>query len=65
MEKQSLSQHWDEVYSHKVADQVSWYQQQPQPSLEWIQRLAPERSSRILDVGGGTSLLMDALLDCG
>ena len=38
MEKQSLSQHWDEVYSHKVADQVSWYQRQPQPSLQWIQQ---------------------------
>ena len=43
MEKQSLSQHWDEVYSHKVADQVSWYQRQPQPSLQWIQQLAPQR----------------------
>ena len=62
---ETLSQHWDEVYSRRAADQVSWFQQQPQPSLEWIQRLAPERSSRILDVGGGTSLLVDALLDCG
>lgn len=62
---ETLSQHWDEVYSRRAADQVSWYQQQPQPSLEWIQRLAPERSSRIIDVGGGTSLLVDALLDCG
>jgi len=65
MGSETLSQHWDHVYSCRAADQVSWYQQQPQPSLEWIQRLAPERSSRILDVGGGTSLLVDALLDCG
>jgi SAM-dependent methyltransferase len=65
MGSETLSQHWDDVYSCRAADQVSWYQQQPQPSLEWIQRLAPERSSRILDVGGGTSLLVDALLDCG
>lgn len=65
MEGETLSQHWDEVYSRRAADQVSWYQQQPQPWLEWIQRLAPERASRILDVGGGTSLLVDALLDCG
>ena len=65
MEKQSLSQHWDEVYSHKVADQVSWYQRQPQPSLQWIQQLAPQRATKILDVGGGASLLVDALLDEG
>lgn len=65
MEKQSLSQHWDEVYSQKVADQVSWYQRQPQPSLQWIQQLAPQRATKILDVGGGASLLVDALLDEG
>ena len=65
MGSETLCQHWDDVYSRRASDQVSWYQQQPQPLLEWIQRLAPERSSRILDVGGGTSLLTDALLDCG
>ena len=65
MEKQSLSQHWDAVYNHKAADQVSWYQRQPQPSLQWIERLAPQRSLRILDVGGGASLLVDALVVAG
>jgi SAM-dependent methyltransferase len=65
MGSETRSQHWDDVYSRRAADQVSWYQRQPQPSLEWIQRLAPERSTRILDVGGGTSMLVDALLDCG
>ena len=65
MEKQPLSQHWDEVYIHKAIDQVSWYQRQPQPSLQWIERLAPERSLRILDVGGGASRLVDALVVAG
>jgi SAM-dependent methyltransferase len=65
MGSETHSQHWDDVYSRRAADQLSWYQRQPQPSLEWIQRLAPERSTRILDVGGGTSQLVETLLDCG
>ena len=65
MGQQSLSEHWDGVYNRRAADQVSWYQRQPQPSLQWIQRLAPQRTTRILDVGGGASLLVDALLDAG
>lgn len=65
MANPALRRHWDEVYSRRGADQVSWFQQQPQPSLQWIQRLAPQRSSPILDVGGGASLLVDALQDDG
>lgn len=65
MASPSLSQHWDEVYSRKAADQVSWYQALPQPSLQWIERLIPERSAPILDVGGGASLLVDALQNDG
>ena len=57
--------HWEHVYRTKRSDEVSWYRADPATSLALIQRLAPERSARVIDVGGGTSLLVDALLGVG
>ena len=57
--------HWDEVYGSKSPDQLSWFQLQPEPSLQLVQQLASSPQARIIDVGGGTSLLVDALLSRG
>jgi len=57
--------HWESVYQAKRADEVSWFQRVPARSLDLIQHLAPDRSSRIIDVGGGASTLADALLATG
>ena len=56
--------HWNQVYSTKKPNEVSWYQPSPASSLGFIRRLAG-RSARIIDVGGGASQLVDALLDLG
>ena len=57
--------HWESVYRTKRADEVSWFQREPAVSRDLIQRVAPDRSSRIIDVGGGASTLADALLAAG
>ena len=57
--------HWESVYQSKRADEVSWFQREPALSRELIHRLAPDRSSRIIDVGGGASTLADVLLADG
>ena len=57
--------HWDEVYGSKSPDQLSWFQLQPEPSLQLVQQLASSPQARIIDVGGGTALLVDALLSRG
>jgi predicted lipoprotein with Yx(FWY)xxD motif len=57
--------HWETVYRTKREDEVSWYQREPTFSLELIRQAAPEQSARIIDVGGGTSTLVDALLRAG
>ncbi len=55
--------HWDGVYGRKSADEVSWFQPRMARSIELIERFAPElASSRLLDVGGGASTLVDELL---
>lgn len=57
--------HWERVWSDKAPDQVSWYQDEPGRSLEWIQSINPDREGAIVDVGGGASTLVDHLLEQG
>jgi ubiquinone/menaquinone biosynthesis C-methylase UbiE len=58
-------QHWENIYGTKNATEVSWFQSEARLSLELIQRVAPDRASAILDVGGGASTLLDGLLKAG
>jgi SAM-dependent methyltransferase len=55
-------EHWDQVYATKSETEVSWYQPRPERSLAIIKSAAPNTSVSILDVGGGTSHLVDELL---
>src|SRR5438874_8127578 len=55
--------HWETVYSTKPETDVSWYQDEPRLSLELIGAVAPATGGRIIDVGGGASVLVDRLLD--
>jgi len=55
--------HWDEIYTSKPETGVSWYQDDPKLSLELIGAFAPIEGGRIIDVGGGASILVDRLLD--
>ncbi|WP_224490621.1 class I SAM-dependent methyltransferase [Robertkochia flava] len=66
MEKVSLQNHWEEVYKKQDSPEaVSWYQEHPQVVMEWIEELLPDRSSSIIDIGGGDSTLAHALLQKG
>ena|SRR5689334_18556605 len=55
--------HWEAVYSTKAETGVSWYQDEPRLSLELVGAVAPAEGGRIIDVGGGASVLVDRLLD--
>jgi len=54
--------HWEEVYTSKAPDAVSWYRAHLETSLALIERAAHARSTAIIDVGGGESTLVDDLL---
>jgi hypothetical protein len=56
--------HWNDVYLNRQPESVSWYQREPGRSTGFIRKYA-EPSCRIIDVGAGASLLVDALLDAG
>jgi ubiquinone/menaquinone biosynthesis C-methylase UbiE len=61
----TASQHWQNVYATKTSTQVSWFQPHAESSLRLIESIAPDRSSRIIDVGAGASVLVDDLLAAG
>ena len=58
-------EHWDSVYKEKGDEDLSWFQPTPETSLSLIQEFASSKTSRIIDVGGGTSTLPAALLQNG
>ncbi|MCA1479024.1 class I SAM-dependent methyltransferase [Bradyrhizobium sp. NBAIM08] len=59
------SNHWDHVYATKGEAEVSWYQDSPAISLAMIRAAGSDRDTTIIDVGGGASRLVDALLQDG
>lgn len=61
----SRRSHWDTVFREKDLTRVSWYQERPDVSLEFIAGAGLGPDARILDVGAGASALVDHLLDAG
>lgn len=57
--------HWQNVYATKSETEVSWFQASPAISFEMIRAASPDRAAAIIDVGGGASRLVDALLQDG
>ncbi len=60
-----MKSHWDQVYSTKASDAVSWYQPHASLSLSLIRETGIDLDAPIVDVGGGASTLVDDLLDLG
>ena len=58
-------QHWEKVWSRDNPREVGWYQEAPSVSLGLIKNTGLDLDTRILDVGGGASTLVDGLLDRG
>ena len=57
--------HWENIYTTKELHEVSWFQPIPETSLNFIRELCPNKLAKIIDVGGGDSLLVDHLLELG
>jgi len=54
--------HWERVYKSKAPNQVSWFQEHADLSLQLIRDTRVPKSARIIDVGGGASTLIDDLI---
>ena len=58
-------QHWDNVYRSKAAEEVSWFQQYPKTSMEFVGLFDLPLNANIIDIGGGDSHFVDALIAKG
>lgn len=65
MEKFDRKSHWENIYQTKKLEEVSWYQPNPETSLNFIRELGLPRDANIIDVGGGDSFFVDYLLELG
>ena len=57
--------HWETVYGTKQPNEVSWTQEIPQTSLDFIHSFNLDKKAKIIDIGGGDSKLVDYLLEEG
>ena len=62
---ESKSKHWEKIYQTKQSNEISWTQEMPKTSLDFIRSFKLHKSAAIIDVGGGDSKLADHLLDDG
>jgi len=62
---ESRKEHWEKVYSSKLPHEVSWTQELPKTSLDFVHSFNLSKSANIIDIGGGDSKLVDYLLDEG
>jgi SAM-dependent methyltransferase len=58
------AEHWNAAYTER-GDNVGWHQDTPSTSLDLIEMMAIPRHAPVVDVGGGTSSLIDRLLERG
>jgi SAM-dependent methyltransferase len=58
-------EHWNRVYRTKADQDVSWFEPTPKLSLRMIEAAGLASDTCIVDVGGGDSRLVDALLRRG
>jgi len=65
MENFDRKKHWENIYQTKQLNEVSWYQSTPETSLDFIKQYNVPTTAKIIDIGGGDSLLVDHLLDRG
>lgn len=58
-------EHWEKVFATKKENEVSWYQQKPEISINFFTDNQIPKDAKIIDIGGGDSYLIDNLLNLG
>ena len=61
----STKSHWDKIYKEKSPSEVSWTQEVPVTSIKFLEKFNIDKSSPIIDIGGGESKFVDYLINKG
>ena len=62
---QNKKSHWENVFATKQPNEVSWTQQYPKTAMDYLENLNLSKTANIIDIGGGDSNFVDALLNNG
>lgn len=65
MENFNRKKHWENIYQTKELQDVSWFEPNPETSLDFFKKFNVPTNAKIIDIGGGDSYLVDHLLDLG
>lgn len=65
MENFNRKTHWENIYQNKDMKEVSWFQEKPAVSLDFVAQFNLPKTAKIIDIGGGDSFFVDYLLDLG
>jgi len=60
-----MKDHWNKIYSNTPSESLGWYEENPESSLQLINKCQLNEDSSILNLGTGTSTLIDELLKRG
>ena len=58
----SSKNQWENIYTSKTEKEVSWFQEYPKTSMEFLELFSLPLTANIIDIGGGDSHFVDALL---
>lgn len=61
---QDLKSHWNQAYN-KEDSELGWFEENPIPTIQLIETCQLEKNAKILNVGAGTTNLIESLLDAG
>lgn len=62
---QNAQSHWENIYTTKAEQEVSWFQEYPKTSMLFLELFDLPLDANIIDIGGGDSHFVDALLEKG
>lgn len=57
--------HWNTVYESKEDSELGWFEEHPKTTLDLIEKTSLPKDAMILNVGAGTTTLVDVLIEKG
>lgn len=63
--KTNLQVHWNKTYERNPIDKLGWFEENPETSLQLIEKCKLSKHAAILNIGAGATTLVDELLKEG
>ena len=65
MENYNYKSHWNEKYQTTQDEELGWYEDTPETTIQLVEKCGLQKEASIINVGAGTTTLIDLLLDKG